>query len=596
MDVMRFLYAIIAAVGISSAQAQTPTTFSAGTGISSSAVNGAFGSKQNVNGDSSGQHSTATLGTTARTLASRAADGGFSVLEKGAVCNGTTDDTAAILAALGSGARRVTMPDARTCYSATGNVVVPPGVTLAGTSFAPSDPPVGSTLLCAANVARCLTVGNGIGTNLSGRVENLIVATNATVAPTSGTCLFVDRANNVTLEKVMVYNCYDGYYWYSNLSTGLGGMMRETYSGKVSGAHIIQDGWPELRIDSSRFGMLGNGDLAGVTYIRITGGDPSNPTGTGPNGLVVTNTQFNVAGTGSVAHFLQFLNCGGTCIGGASPINASEFYFSQVHVENLTSDAITSDATWNVIAQLNISQSKFQVGGHPFWALNAGTTVQNLQFLGNMIAQSSDFTLAPAAVITDTLIAGNGITGNVVLTSNDAASTLSFYGNAVIGNVTLAGPWAGLAVLGGDIRGGSLINGTTGTVQVAVPGVTAFQVVNGTNFNLNGGGVYSIHNTGAGADKNNWDAFAAGSTLTYRAVNDAISAATTWLSLTRIGYMPDVLNLTTATAIGLNAPLVQVNGVAKVTGHIIATGLPTTCSAQPTGTIAVVSSVFTLCP
>lgn len=533
---MRFLIALLALLpSLASAQGQLPSP------------------------DMSHAKVTATGGTAARTLADRARDFGMSVLDKGAACDGTTDDTANITAALTSGARRVTIPDARTCYSATG-IVIPAGVTLAGTSFAPSDPPVGSTLLCAANVARCLTAGNGVGTNLSGRVESLIVATNATVAPTAGTCLFVDRAYNITLEKVMVYNCFDGYHWYSNLSTGLGGMMRETYSGKVSGAHIIQDGWPELRIESSRFGMLGTGDLVGVTYVRITGGDPSNPTGTGPNGLYVTNTQFNVAGTGSVAHFLQFLNCGGTCNGGASPINASEFYFSQIHVENLTADAITSDATWNVIAQLNISQSKFQVGGHPFWALNAGTTVQNLQFLGNMIAQSSDFTLAPTAVITDTLIAGNGITGNVVLTSNNAASTLSFLGNSVIGNVTLAGPWAGLAVLGGDIRGGSLINGTTGTVQVAVPGVTAFQVVNGTTFNLNGGGAYATRNTGAGTDKNNWDNFASGSTLTYRAVNDALSAATIWLSIDRIGYVPSVINLTSSASINLNTPLVTASG------------------------------------
>lgn len=85
---------------------------------------------------------------------------GVSVLQYGARCNGSTDDTAAMALAFNSGASLVTIPDGQVCYSASG-VVVPTKVTLMGWSFSPAVVAGGSQIMCAADVQRCVTISPG---------------------------------------------------------------------------------------------------------------------------------------------------------------------------------------------------------------------------------------------------------------------------------------------------------------------------------------------------------------------------------------------------------------------------------------------------
>jgi hypothetical protein len=278
----------------------------------------------------------------------------------------------------------------------------------------------------------------------------------------------------------MAYNCYNGYDWASPTSTvGLGGKMRETYSGKIANHHIIVNSWPELRIENSRFGMNGSGDFAATSFINITGGFANSQAG--PNTVYAYNSQFN-QGANTVAHWLYFTSCAGTCIGGASPVNTTEFRFSGVHVENIGTDFINSDSTWNYISYLGIDNSVF-IKPVPFWALNSATGLSLVQLTNNYISAST-FTLAPASLpFNELAIVGNGIAAPVSITSGSSGSTMSFTGNNVLGSVTFAGAWAGLAASGGSYTG-TFSTTATGTINYSLP---TYFLTNSSSFFVNGG-------------------------------------------------------------------------------------------------------------
>ena len=402
----------------------------------------------------------------------------------GAKCDGVTDDTTAINGALAtSGGIRLAVRAGAVCFSATG-ITVPPGSTLAGMSFEPGNPTAGSRIMCAPNV-NCVTVGNGtLGT---GRIENLVVETNNTATPTGGSCIYIDGGFNVTLERVMVWDCYDGYYWQSTNSltgktaAGLGGKMRETYSGKIADAHVVADGWPELRIDQSRFGVNGVGDLPAVAYVRIMGGNTANPAGGGPDTIYLVNDQLN-QGAVAASYGVQFSSCSGWT---TAP---RDIVIDDVHVEAVSTADITSDSTCTRVLYLHIANSQFPNVGIGFWALNAATALSNATMTGNFINSATfnlsnpinsdsfignyiggSVSIAPSVQVNDLVMDGNVIGNTVTLTSPSNNSTMDFSGNTTQG-ITVSGPWSQLNIQGGDIRSGTLTNTATGNVNIIVPG------------------------------------------------------------------------------------------------------------------------------
>jgi hypothetical protein len=91
---------------------------------------------------------------------------------------------------------------------------------------------------------------------------------------------------------------------------------------------------------------------------------------------------------------------------------------------------------------------------------------------------------------------------------------------------------------------------------------------------------YGWDDTSQGTDAKVWDALAVSGTMLFRTVNDANSAATTWLSVTRSGYVPQVITLTGPTGSFWTAGLLTVNsgglvvnaGGAAITGTTTVTG------------------------
>jgi hypothetical protein len=109
-------------------------------------------------------------------------------------------------------------------------------------------------------------------------------------------------------------------------------------------------------------------------------------------------------------------------------------------------------------------------------------------------------------------------------------------------------------------------------------GVTSTRPGGGTSTNFvatAGAGVgYAWQDTSQTTDAKVWDALATGSTLTCRAVNDANSAANNWLTVTRTGYVPQVMTLAVPT-IALNV----------AGGPTITSGAAAPASTQPQGSL-----------
>lgn len=400
-----------------------------------------------------------------------APDIGFSVLATGAKCDGTTDDTTAIATALASGHKLITIPAGKTCYSATG-VVVPANVVLTGMSFAfgyPANAAQSSMIQCARNTTACVTINTVASNSDAAGIRDIVVSTQATSGspPTSGTCIHIVGGYNIVLEHVAVSQCYDGYWWDGSGTangTGISGRMIDTYGGAIADAYIIQDSWPELRISQSRFGSNGSGDYAANAFIREQGGVSGQP-GVLPNGVFVTNTQFN-QGSSSVKHWLEFVNC--TFCGPNYYNNGWEWIFSATHVENIQ-NALYSDSSWGSIQGLHIVGAV--VSGDTFFALDPATVLFESVISGSTISlnqSGAGFVLnSPVGSPLYDTITGNDFVSNVTLNSQNAGSVVDFSNNIINENLTLSGPWTTLNAIGNTWgSSGTFTNTATGNVSV----------------------------------------------------------------------------------------------------------------------------------
>lgn len=392
-----------------------------------------------------------------------------SVKNYGAVCDGTTDDTTAINNALNSGNKHITIPAGVTCFSATG-VTMQPNTEFSGGSFAFTYPNalVGNTsmLLCARNVAACLKIA---GASSGGYVHDLAVGTTPVTGgtpPASGNCIQVVGGNGVTLERVGVFQCYDGYYWDNTAGLQIAGFMSHTLSTEIVDAHIVQDTTPELRIIWSRFGSDGPWDYNAQAFIRISGGNVGQQ-GILPNGLFVTNTQFNQGASGTVTNFVEFTNCL-FCTGHGG----QEWVFTNNHVENVR-HLIATDASWTVLYGVQMTNNFMDTGTGAMLALNPATGIWNMVLTGNLLEGPFNFNsstgTASFAIITGNIFA----LGNITLDSQSAFSDMNFTGNQINGTLTTQGVWDQLEVVGNIAAGGYVNTATIGRgATVAGDGTT----------------------------------------------------------------------------------------------------------------------------
>lgn len=380
-----------------------------------------------------------------------------SVQDAGAICDGSADAGPAINALLARGVKQIAIPKGVVCRTSV-TIVISGASTLEGTGFAAGNPASGSTILCDAAVSPCVRIGNQqqpFGASL-----RRMIVRRAGGQPTADKIgVLVDGDYNPIMTDVAALNHGQGFVFRITGPAGLGGQFARLYSGQISDAHIVQDGWPELRISHSRFGMSGGGDYGANTYVRIQGGISGSAAG--PNTLTVQNTQFN-QGSNPVHHAIEFVNL-------AAPVprvDAVEFNFDNVHVEGVDQAAIYSDASWNLLSRSHVTGSTFNLPKAKFFALNAATTFDDFALIGNHI-YTSDLTVTPARQINNLRIIGNEIAGTTSITAGaDRGATAVIAGNTLGGNLTISGAWGQLNAFGNLWTAGQLVNNATGNLAI----------------------------------------------------------------------------------------------------------------------------------
>ena len=390
----------------------------------------------------------------------------------GAVCDGNTDDSAAIGAALAAAApgQTVLFPSTQ-CFSSTG-ITIPAGITVDLGGFIPGNPVKGGGIICAANTAACVTLGAS-SSNGTVTIRNGVVSRQGT--PTSGTIGIRVYGYHDVINNVVSDNSDQCYSFVADL-IARAGIHAEVFGGsaqRCSDVFVDVNSFPEVQWFGGRLGANGTGDYNSNTYVRTEGG--LSGTSGGPNTVQFIGVQFNTGGAGDVQHFWEFVRLG---TGGVPGIDATNFRVIGGHIEGVKGADFYSDSTWNTIDRVAISDVTINNPSHPMFALNAVARVAEWD-ISNVLMYVSDLTLAPSSF--DSFhITGGRITGTMHLTgtTGSIASIANLEHNA---NFTLDGVWTQFNGFGESYSGGSsFINSATGNVTVdnVISGRTSTGVVN----------------------------------------------------------------------------------------------------------------------
>jgi hypothetical protein len=394
-----------------------------------------------------------------------------------AACNGVTNDSVAINAALASGAGKIIIPANAICYHAS-TIVVPDNVTLAGINFAATYPQKGSGLLCAAALQTCVTAGGG--SDGTPDVENLSIFRASGTQPSGSICITFNGNYNVQPTHVFCYGSAEGF---NLLRTGSGGI---TFFGDhlqtcaTTDADFIQNGnWPEVHVSNFRFGCNGAADVNHTAYVRLAGG------GSGAGPTIFQNGQFNIGGGGAA-----LVNCWVQYVGAT---NANLVYIDHTHAE-ATKTGICSDSGTTLLEGLSITNSSYTgnwVSTDHFWdQFNSATEVEDFHFSGDIFyGEHWDFvTSAPVFGFTAT---GNTWYPEVTIDPTGSASLVDFADNRyafagaalnIEGTFTSA-KFGGVLTLGPSV----VSNTASGPVEIDIPGSSLASSC-GSSFGLAFGG------------------------------------------------------------------------------------------------------------
>lgn len=193
----------------------------------------------------------------------------------------------------------------------------------------------------------------------------------------------------------------------------------------------------------------------------------------------------------------------------------------------------------------------------PFWGVFVGNNSAMVSVTGNTIYDEGQGGTAGSGIYIqaapDVLVSGNVIGDNQATKSMQSAIS----GNAGPRNVIGAnefGQFIGAAnqlVMAADtiVLTGSLV----------VPGVTSINapiIISSSGTVSNS---YELKAAGNGTDQNIWDWLEVGTSINFRAVNDAATAANTWLQATRSGYTVSDITAT-ANTLHTNATVYATSG------------------------------------
>lgn len=500
-------------------------------------------------------------GAVARTAQGKLRDYAVTPQDFGAIGDGVTDDLAAFVAAINSGAKSVYVPPKQ--YRLSGGITIPMGVTVYSDSFNPGNPQAtiysrGSCqFIFDLNVATCVTMDGG--GHLSPMSLRGILVLRAGVyyggpnTPQAGSVgILLQGVYQPIVEDVAAYghaipikfsgNANNAWYHFSRVFTGA-----------ATDTHLAVDSAKNLTFSDCVFGMNAAGDYNCNNFVSVTGSDSS--------GYYFIRCLFN-QGSNVVTNLINWT--------ALNPATNGHFEFVGCYAETYQY-AFTSSSTTPQITRLVADSSHFNsaVSGALMWNLDPATVLSQAQFANCLI--SNPFTLA-AGNIKSLTLTGNTFS-NTFSISGVASSYTTCTGNLFQSDITLAGAWGGLSFCGNTQGGGAYSNTATGSVKVL--GNTAINSTNvikdSTTDNLTAG--YLI-----GSAANGITAFAGGGQASATPITTesvAIGTVTTAgdsviLSATAPGKKHFVANR------GANACQIfaqgsdQINGIAGSTGVSLA--------------------------
>jgi hypothetical protein len=391
----------------------------------------------------------------------------------GAVCDGVTDDAAAINAALQkaslqSGVLRhglVKIPRGKLCRAST-TIVVPYYLTLDLGGYNPQtgvSPDPGGGIVCDAGVSPCVSLGVSNANAPTELVNGTVSHAGSTPAASVVNVMVYGYA--ATIRDVLSDNAGICYKFYAHVGGAAGGIHAEVWnssSERCSDAYIDVVNWPELYWFGGRQGAAY--DYAANTYVRV---ENPNAAGAGAANTVTFNTvQFNSGAATGPLHFWEWENYT------TGTFDAGNYHVIGGHVEDLATSGggvFYSDSTVTDIPIFTMTNTTINAPSTPLFALNSATSVHQWD-LTAIHAETAASTLAPASggTISQFKITGGLFLNPLTLTSNDSSvnARASVVGtDFASGPLTVSGTWAQFDATG--ITGSCPVNNISGST----PGV-----------------------------------------------------------------------------------------------------------------------------
>lgn len=307
--------------------------------------------------------------------------------------------------------------------------------------------PQGGSIIQFANAitGAALTMGVG-GQDLPCQVRDLSVTrVPSGASPPAGTIgIAMNAGSNVVLDNVLSYNHSIGIQFNGASGIGGGATLTNVYTGYISDAHLVNNGWDGISATNCMFGMAGSGNnISSNAYTRMQGGTAGSP---GPSNTFFVNCRFHQS-TQTTLYLMEF-----------SPTTAtpgeqlSGFGFTNCSVASVTNSLMATAVSWSTLQNTMLIGNSFNCPSAAVLGLNSATNIVNMFWSGNHFNVAL-VGLNGGGTLNAVNISDNAIGAPLTLTGV-LPSYVQMTNNTYGGNVSVTGSFTELT-LNGNQTGGS---------------------------------------------------------------------------------------------------------------------------------------------
>jgi hypothetical protein len=345
-----------------------------------------------------------------------------SVKDFGAVGNGTTDDTAAIQAAINSGAKRIYLPAGTYRTTATINVISRDLVIY-------GDGVSGTIILPDLSVLIGIQIGGDTISDTSYFVllQDLTVSRATGTPPTNSIGISwwnYNYGTEINVRSTRHYYCRkitSAIFPTTGFIT-IGYKAFTTYADNATRAYTCIENTAEAHFDMIEMGLNGGESYAPLYCIEIKGE---------ANDVIVANSNLiprgpNSSTTTSMVGFIDFVNTSGL------------FNFNNCNIENALHGFVSNSGT-ALVNELAVLGGRYAVTGDAV-IFDAATEVRASQFTAMKCATAFKLTKPIWTTV-------NGCLFNSVVLVGGTGANLTFNDNTVLGATTISGAWDQLTLI-----------------------------------------------------------------------------------------------------------------------------------------------------